>query len=162
MKTTKMKKILIALDYDSSAKKVAETGYSFARAMNGEVILLHVVSDKVYYYSRKEYAPIMGVASDMDTNKMHLESLDGLKKVAQQFLDKSKKQLGDDSIVTIVLEGNFSNSILSVAKEHHVDVIVMGSHSRNSLETIILGSVTEKVLHYTGIPLLIIPTKKPD
>ena len=162
MKTTKMKKILIALDYDPSAKKVAETGYSFARAMNGEAILLHVVSDKVYYYSRKEYAPIMGFASDMDTYKLHLESLDGLKKVAQQFLDKSKQQLGDDSIVTIVMEGNFSDSILLAAKEYHADVIVMGSHSRKRLENIILGSVTEKVLHYTEIPLLIIPTKKPD
>jgi nucleotide-binding universal stress UspA family protein len=35
----------------------------------------------------------------------------------------------------------------------------MGSHSRKWLENIVMGSVTEKVLHHTSIPLFIIPTK---
>ena len=42
-----MKKILIALDYDKTAKKVAEAGYSMARAMEAEVVVLHVISDPV-------------------------------------------------------------------------------------------------------------------
>jgi nucleotide-binding universal stress UspA family protein len=42
------------------------------------------------------------------------------------------------------------------------DVIVIGSHSRKWLENIVMGSVTEKVLHHTSIPLLIVPTKKRD
>jgi nucleotide-binding universal stress UspA family protein len=60
----------------------------------------------------------------------------------------------------MVAEGDFADSILNVAKEIHADVIVMGSHSRKWLENIIMGSVTEKVLHNTSIPLFIIPTKK--
>jgi nucleotide-binding universal stress UspA family protein len=40
------------------------------------------------------------------------------------------------------------------------DVIVIGSHSRKWLENIVMGSVTEKVLHHTSIPLLIVPTRK--
>ena len=39
------------------------------------------------------------------------------------------------------------------------DVIVMGSHSRSGLDKILMGSVAEKVLHHTSIPLFIIPTK---
>jgi len=42
----------------------------------------------------------------------------------------------------------------------HADIIVMGSHSRRWLENIVMGSVTEEVLHHTSIPLFIIPTKK--
>jgi nucleotide-binding universal stress UspA family protein len=38
--------------------------------------------------------------------------------------------------------------------------IVMGSHSRKWLEEIVLGSVTEKVLHHTSIPMFIIPTSQ--
>ena len=45
MKTFKMKKVLIALDYDPTAQKVAETGFSLAKTMGAEVILLHVISD---------------------------------------------------------------------------------------------------------------------
>ena len=54
-----MKKILIALDYEPSAEKIAETGYAIATALNAEVILLHVVAEPAYY-SSMEYSPIMG------------------------------------------------------------------------------------------------------
>ena len=65
MKTNKMKKVLIALDYNPTAQKVAEAGFSMAKAMNAEVILLHVISDPVYY-SSTEYSPIMGFNGFME------------------------------------------------------------------------------------------------
>jgi nucleotide-binding universal stress UspA family protein len=68
--------------------------------------------------------------------------------------------LGDKTIQTIVKEGDFADSILATAKELKADVIVIGSHSRKWLENVVMGSVTEKVLHNTLIPLLIVPTKK--
>jgi nucleotide-binding universal stress UspA family protein len=40
------------------------------------------------------------------------------------------------------------------------ELIVMGSHSRKWLDAILMGSVTEKVLHHTVLPLYIVPTKK--
>ena len=46
-----MKKILVTLDYDPSAQKVAEIGYKLGKAMNAEIILLHVIEDAVYYSS---------------------------------------------------------------------------------------------------------------
>jgi len=159
MKTNKMKKVLIALDYNPTAQKVAEVGFSMAKAMNAEVILLHVISDPVYY-SSAEYSPIMGFTGYMDMGPLQLDSVDGLKKASQQFLDKSRHHLGDKTIQTLVEEGDFAESILKTAKDLHADIIVMGSHSRKWLENIVMGSVTEKVLHHTSIPLFIIPTKK--
>jgi nucleotide-binding universal stress UspA family protein len=154
-----MKKVLIALDYDPTAQKVAETGFSLAKAMGAEVILLHVISDPVYY-SSTEYSPIMGFDGFMKTGSMQLDSVDALKNAALHFLDKSRQHLGDKTIQTLVEEGDFAESILKTAKDTHADVIVMGSHSRKWLEDIVVGSITEKVLHHTSIPMLIIPTKK--
>ena len=159
MKTGKMKKVLIALDYDPTAQKVAETGFSFAKSMGAEVILLHVISDSVYYSSR-EYSPIMGFTGYMDTGQFQLDSVEGLKKASLHFLDKSKHHLGDDSIQILVAEGDPAESIIKAAKNLHADSIVLGSHSRKWLENIVMGSVTNKVLHHTPVPLLIIPTKK--
>jgi nucleotide-binding universal stress UspA family protein len=159
MKTDEMKKVLIALDYDPTAQKVAEVGFSMAKAMNAEVILLHVISDPVYY-SSAEYSPIMGFNGFMESGQWQLNSVDALKKASQQFLDKSKHHLGDKTIHTLVKEGDFAESILKTAKDLNADIIVMGSHSRKWLENILMGSVTEKVLHHTSIPLFIIPTKK--
>jgi nucleotide-binding universal stress UspA family protein len=159
MKTSKIKKVLIALDYDPTAQKVAEEGFSMAKAMNAEVILLHVISDPVYYYST-EYSPIMGFSGYIDAGPFQLDSVDGLKEASQHFLDKSKHHLGDETIQTQVKDGDFAEAILKTAKDMHADIIVMGSHSRKWLEDIVMGSVTEKVLHHSTIPLFIIPTKK--
>jgi len=159
LKKNKMKKVLIALDYDPTAQKVAEIGFSLAKTMGAEVILLHVIANPVYY-SSTEYSPIMGFTGYMDMGPLQLDSMDGLKKVTQYFLDKSKQHLGDKTIQTLVKEGDFAESILNASKELHADIIVMGSHSRRWLDEILMGSVTEKVLHHTSIPLFIIPTKK--
>ena len=152
-------KALIALDYDPTAQKVAETGFSIAKSLGAEVVLLHVISDPAYY-SSTEHLKIMGFAGHMDTSSLQLDNIEGLEKTAQQFLDKLKQHLGDKTLQILVKEGDSAGSILKTAKEIHADVIVMGSHSRRWMEKIIMGSVTEKVMSSTKIPLLIIPTKK--
>jgi len=162
MKTTEIKKVLIALDYDPSAQKVAETGFSMAKAMKAKVVLLHVISDPVYY-SSIEYSPIMGFNGY--TNILPSEptdTIDAIKKASLHFLDKSRHHLGDKTIQTVIGEGDFAESILKVAKEMHADIIVLGAHSRRWLDEILMGSVAEKVLHHTTLPLFIIPTKKKD
>ena len=149
MKITKIKKILVAMDYDETSQKVAETGYSMAQALNAEMILLHVISEQPVYYSTYTYMRELRVDIFVD-----------LKKSIHAFLDKAKKYLGDESIKTIVSEGDIAETILKTAGDLKVDVIVMGSHSRKWLENIILGSEAEVVLKKTTIPLFIVPTKK--
>lgn len=157
----KAKKILIALDYDPTAQKVAEAGFSMANAMNAEVTLLHVISDPIYY-SSTEYSPIIGYVGDMESLPMQIEQRDGLKEISQNFLDKFKHHLGDTTIKTIIEDGDFAAAILKTAKSTHADIIVMGSHSRKWLDNILMGSVTKEVLKQTTIPLFIIPTKKQE
>ncbi len=154
-----MKKILIALDYDPTAQKIAETGYSFAKSMGAEVTLMHVVSDPVYYATR-EYSPIMGFDGYLETGPVDSYSMEGLTKASEHYLDQIRHHLKDDAIQTRVGEGEFADSILKVAREIHADVIVIGSHSQKWLEKIVMGSVTEKVLKQSSIPLFIIPTGK--
>ena len=153
-----MKKILIALDYDPAAEKIADKGYELAKSMNAEIILLHVVSEPLYYTS-VNYSPIMGYEGFNNLDMVQLTNVDELKKAAQNFLNMSKQHLGDESIQTIVVEGEFEESIVGAAKEMNADIIVMGSHGRRGLDKLLLGSVTEQVLHKTDIPLFIIPTK---
>lgn len=159
MKTTKFAKVLIALDYDPTAQKVADAGFSLASAMKAEVTLLHIISDPVYY-ATTSYSPIMGLMGEMETLPVQLENMEGLKTVTQHFLDKFKHHLGDETIQTVVEEGDFATTILKTAKSIHADVIVMGSHSKKWLENIVMGSVTGDVLQHTSIPLFIVPTKK--
>lgn len=158
MKTNEILKVLIALDYNPTAQKVAESGFSMAKAMNAEITLLHVISDPVYY-SSTEYSPIMGFNGFLEAGQLNV---DGLKDAALQYLDKTAHHLGDKTIRTLIKEGDFAESILKTAKEIDSDIIILGSHSRKWLENVLMGSVTEKVLRRSLIPLIIIPTKKQD
>ena len=149
-----MKKILIALDYDPLAEKVAATGYTIAKALNATLLLLHVVEEPAYY-SSVEYSPIMGFTGFNDTNTY--EVAEGLKKEAYRFLEESRKHLGDESIELSVVEGDFADVIIYSAKEFGADMIVMGTHNRKGLDKLLLGNLSEKILNHVRVPLLTIP-----
>ena len=150
MKTTSIKKVLIATDYSETAKTVVNKGYSLAKAMNAETILLHIISEYPVYYSGYSYM-----------SDLHVEPNSDSRKYSEDYLKKLKKHLGDDSIITMVKDGvDIARTILQTGKELDVDLIVLGSHSRKWLENIIMGSEVEEVLRKTTIPLYIIPTKK--
>ena len=154
------RKVLIALDYDKSAKKVADAGFALASSMGATVTLMHVIADPVYY-SNTEYSPITGFTGFTMLNPLIDADPDGLKKATLEYLEKFKLNLGDETIETIVGDGDSAEAILKTAKKIHADIIVIGSHSRKWLENILLGSNTEKVLRNSTIPLFIVPIKKP-
>lgn len=157
MKTNKMTKVLIALDYDPTAKKVAEEGFIMAKSMGAEVTLLHITIEPVLYSTAYDN---MGVWQIDSANI--LDTIDTLKTGSRNFLEKTKKYLGAKSIKTLQKEGDFAQVILETAGEIKADCIVMGSHSRKWLDNILMGSVTEEVLRKSTIPLFIVPTKKLD
>ena len=150
MKKDKITKVLIALDYDVTSKKVAGEGYLLAKSMGAETILLHVISELPVYYSESNY-----------THEYKVDLLGDLKVTTQAFLEKAKKQLGDEAVQTVLKEGEIADTILKTAKEMGVDIIVVGSHSRKWLENII-GSQAEDVLTNSPIPVLIVPIKKKE
>ena len=154
-----MTKILIALDYDPVAERIAEKGYELGKAMNAEIILLHVVSE-AFYYTSQNYSPIMGYEGFNNLNVLPAIDVEALRKAALDFLNSSKRHLGDENIQTIIKDGDFADSILEAANEVAANLIVMGSHGRRGLDRMLLGSVAEQVLHKTTIPLFIIPTKQ--
>lgn len=150
----KTKRILIALDYDPTAQKVSEAGYAIAKALDAEVVLLHVVNQIVNFTS-----PDLAY---LDISPARMNSIEALTLAAQNFLNKSKRHLANPSIETLVKEGEYADTILETSKEHHISMIVMGSHSHRWLEDLVMGSVTQEVLRHSTIPLHIIPTKKRD
>ena len=155
-----MKKILIAIDYNLSALTVAEMGYELAKSMNAEVVLLHVIADTTYY-SSLEYSSVMGFGGFSNGEFFGLINTTGLTEAAQYYLDKVKHHLHNNDLETLVEAGESAKVILETAKKHHVDMIVMGSHSRNWLNQVVMGSVTKDVLKDTSVPMLIIPVKEP-
>jgi nucleotide-binding universal stress UspA family protein len=159
MKDIKMNKVLIALDYNPTAQKIAEIGFSLAKSMNAEIMLLHVLSTPANYATI--YDPIMGFGGFVNLDMSQPDN-EFLTKTAFEFLENVKNHLEDTTITTLVKEGDYANAILETANMHRADIIIIGSHSKKWLEKVLVGSTTEKILDDTNIPILIVPTKKAD
>ncbi len=151
-----MKKICIALDYNPTAEKIAETGYAYAKALGAEIALVHVISDVAYY--ARDYEPFMGYESSFNPASVKVAA--ELVRVADNFLITIAEHLGGSDIRTEVLEGGTANTILDYCNENDVDLLVMGTHSHSVLENILMGSTAVKVVRHAKIPLLVVPTKK--
>lgn len=158
MKTIKMNTVLIALDYNPTAQKVADAGYSIAKAMGAECILIHILASPIIYTSI-DYDPIMGFSGFGSFDNYQLDS-ELLSKTAINYLDEVKNHLRDSNIKTIVKEGEFDQRIMEIAILNKVDLIVMGTHSQQWLEKILVGSTTESIIEISKIPIVIVPTKK--
>jgi nucleotide-binding universal stress UspA family protein len=155
----KIRTVLIALDYEPSAQSVAETGYTLANGIGAEVVLMHVIADHVYY-TMPEYSPVMGFTGFSSSDIMEKIGVEELRIASTDYLNITRHHLGDDSIQTLVVEGDTTEGILKSARELGAGLIVMGSHSRRGIDKVLMGNIAEDVLKKSSIPVLIIPTKE--
>jgi nucleotide-binding universal stress UspA family protein len=70
------------------------------------------------------------------------------------LVERVADRFGDVPTRTEVRSGNPHETILDYADEHDVDLVVMGTHGRPGLDRYLLGSVTEKVVRTSDIPVL--------
>ncbi len=152
-----MKRILIAVDYDPLAEKVANTGYQLSQALGGEVILLHVIKEPSYYASEL-YSPIMGFTGFEDPATF--EVMKEIEKEAYRFLEKSRTHLGNESIEIAVMDGEFDEAIINAVEKYNADMIVIGTHSRKGLNKFFVGNLAEEILNKVSVPVLVVPEDK--
>ena len=152
-----MKKICIALDASPSAEKVAALGLEYAKALNAEVVLVHVVSN-IEAYSTMDYDPIMDYSGFLIQKNM--EFIGDLKIEAEKFLSATVKFLDESELKTKVLDGIPDMEILKFIKAWKADLLVLGTHSHSVLENVLLGNTAVKIVKHSKTPLLIVPIKK--
>ncbi|MEF8776129.1 MAG: universal stress protein [Haloarculaceae archaeon] len=61
-----------------------------------------------------------------------------------------------------VAEGVPHTAILQYTDQHDIDLIVMGTHGRTGLGRYMLGSVTEKVVRLSDVPVLTVPLRQEE
>ena len=62
-------------------------------------------------------------------------------------------------VTPLLIQGPTVETILKQAKKLEVDAIIVGSHGRGAMYKLLVGSVSEGLLHKTKIPLVVIPAK---
>lgn len=141
------KRILLPTDGSEASRRAIQSGIAFARSIGAELVALTVTppfhtftfdSDMIEQ-TPKEYAQ----ASEASARRL----LDEVLAAAR------------DAGVSCTAEQRASDepyeAIIATARERKCDLIAMASHGRRGIKAVLLGSVTQKVLVHSAIPVLV-------
>lgn len=77
-----------------------------------------------------------------------------IKEYGTNLLADVVDQFGNVETQTALQTGNPYEVILDYTKDHAIDLVVMGTHGRTGLDRYLIGSVTEKVVRMSDVPVL--------
>ena len=75
---------------------------------------------------------------------------------ADELFETAAERIGDHSFATQTAVGRPAHAIVEFAEDNDVDAIVMGSHGRDGVSRILLGSVAETVVRRSPVPVTVV------
>jgi len=140
-------KILCPIDLSERSFQGLFEAASLARKFNAKIYMLHVI--ELHEFEKRK---IKKYSSE--------EAFDQLTKVLKEEI-KIPAELNDVEIETVIRRNvDAAAEIVYFASKHHIDLITLTTHGRGYLPRVLLGSVTEKVLHIAPCPVLTVRISK--
>jgi nucleotide-binding universal stress UspA family protein len=150
--TTRMKTILVPIDFSAITDRVCKTAVALTQALKGRVVLLHSVP-----------APVM--VSDYGSGVMmenYAEIAEASESAGNRQLARLQSRLRRRTVTikTVQASGPPVPFILAQAQALRADYIVMGSHGHAALYNLLVGSTAHGVLAKASCPVIIVPPAK--
>ena len=144
------KKILVPTDGSGLAAQATTTAVQLARSLNAQIIGVNVI-DPFPYIGIGDASAVGLQAYLTEAKGAATRALEALGTVCEAA---GVGFTGDTIERNVVYEG-----ILETADAEGCDLIVMGSHGRQGVKALILGSVAQKVLTHAKVPVLVVKEK---
>ncbi len=142
-----MKKILVATDFSPLATAALRYAGTLAAQTGAELIALYAdpFEPPLEFTSREAD----DVASAITTSR----------RLAEEELERCVEQNVPPGVITrvVVVEDHPVPAIVGHARSNGVDLIVVGTHGRGGLERLLLGSVSERVVAESPVPVVVVP-----
>ena len=142
----KISRILFPTDYSELALAALPHAVGLSQAFSAELHCLHVVDDAYQYWSA------LGPES-IPFGPPPEELLKLSQKRMADFVVSHLSGLGSIPVTSVSVGRPFSE-IIAYAREHDIDIIVIGTHGRGAIAHMLLGSTTEKVVRKAPCPVL--------
>jgi nucleotide-binding universal stress UspA family protein len=136
------KNILLATDGSVHAEKARKYAQKMAQRDEAQVIVLHAF---------EPISPVWGEPMREDFIEKNVARGEKVTEDARSALEDA----GVDTEVKI-LEGNPADTILRVAKKDEVDLILMGTRGLSEPTSLLLGSVSHRVLAHSHVPVMVV------
>lgn len=148
-------KVIIATDGTKQSAAIPNAIESLKLA-EGDLIIAVTVIDMALPFSVDLYASHIPSPSEAESN-----ATEHAEKVLSESKATLEKLFGNNcvSITTRVLFGTPDRRIVELAEEEAADLIVVGSHGYNRLERLLLGSVSDAIVHHAPCKVLVVRDK---
>jgi len=85
-----------------------------------------------------------------------------LKELGEQLLEEATAHASGSgvSFEAVLVEDSAASGLLAVARRHHAEMIVVGTHGESPLRGALLGSTAYKLVHTSSKPVLVMPAAK--
>ena len=143
---THFKKILFPVDLSPASIKVVPYVQTMASTHGARIHLLFVA--RVFDYFTSMYVPHPSVS------QFEKEVIEGAEKRLYEFAEEHFK--GIDGVKVKVAAGDPSDEILSYIGAMGIDLVIMGTHGRRGLDKIMFGSVAERVVKSSPVPVMVV------
>ena len=138
-----IKKIICALDLSQHSALVAEYAVTMAKAFDAEVTVVYAAPALTQYVGF--HVPPSSIENFVG------EIVAGAEKTMQEFVAEHFK---DVKAVGKVVNGYAAEEILNLVESVGADLIIMGTHGRKGIDRILFGSVAEKIVKSSSIPVM--------
>jgi len=135
-------KILAPTDCSEASIDALKYSIKIAKTHRAELMVLYVVS------SLSNVASHTLSDQSISNSKAHLATINQLNEFWQS-MDEDEIEAG-----LVVEYGDPFDEIMRYAKFNYNDLIVMGTHGRTGLKHVLMGSVAEKVVRYSPVPVV--------
>jgi nucleotide-binding universal stress UspA family protein len=143
---TQFKKILVALDFSECSWLLADQAMDLAEKLDSHVVLTHI----------DELPNGVSAETPVKTEEGDEVSAEAFMNSHSQKRMGRYKELFDKrglTTTTVVGRGPVAETLLETAKEHDVNLIMMGTHGRRGMSRLLAGSVAEKVQRFADCPV---------
>lgn len=139
------KKILVPTDASEYSRRALKMALEMARAIQAEVVLLHVSYTPQAYWGYTISYGITVTQEQLDQN-------------GELALEATLAGIDSEQVVIhkIVESGHPVTMIVDQIKKDNIDLVIMGSHGYGAIAGSVLGSVSQRVLQRASCPVLII------
>jgi nucleotide-binding universal stress UspA family protein len=144
------KRILLTLDGSSLAEQALPHAVAQAKHFQAELILLKV------NMITKEKPALNSEAIAKAEELVRISAIEYLERVAAGIQDSGIK------VETDVIDGASHEAIIQYTEEYAIDLIVISSRGQSGFNRWIMGSVADRVIRGTNIPVLLIRVFKQD
>jgi nucleotide-binding universal stress UspA family protein len=153
-------KILVALDQSETSQQVLEKAIDIAKTNQARLMLLHVLAPINEVYPLPIYPGVDGIYTAQHDAVVRAAQ-DKFSLVEQVGLDHLRSQVSAASVQGIPAEftqalGAPNTVICDLAKSWGADLIVMGRRGRSGLAELVLGSVSNYVMHHACCSVLVV------